>query len=297
MKEIFEVFAPSGSEEAMVELLKKRFSGMFDRFEVDNMGNLSAVSGEGSLCIECGMDSVGVMITAREDNCARFAPVGGVKVCDVLGRTMIFGDGSRGKVCCDEGKDQKDAKLSDLFIEFKEIYPPIGDFGVIEPEYNEEDCAVTGYGIQNRIGLAAVCKAIEETRDLGDVTVLFSAQKRLGARGLTAYFRVHSFDAVITVDKSGDDGCTIVAKDERAVADRDLRMRLEKIAEEKDIFAETVVSDSNFCMENISVSCGDPCIAIGISVLTGEGEPERVSRSDFGGAVKLLAEIMKERGR
>ncbi len=294
MKEIIEAFAPSGEEGLLRELLTKKFRGRFDEISTDNMGNLIARSGSGKLCIECGMDSIGVMVVSKEAQGVRFSAVGEVKVDDVLGRKIIFADGAVGTVCCDDEMTSEKAKLSDLYIEIDTDLVEIGDFGGISAEYEEEECAYTAFGLKNRIGLAAVCKALENTDDPRDITVLFSAQKRLGARGIQAFFRVNDFEKIITVDKSTDDGFTIVAKDNRAVSNRNLRMELEALADKRDIFAETVVSRDSFCMEQISISCGDPCAALGIAVLCEDGEPDRVNKSDFENAVSLLTGIIRE---
>ncbi len=296
MKEIIEAFAPSGEEGLLREVLTNRLRGKFDEIFADNMGNLVARSGNGRLCIECGMDSPGVMVVSKDEQGVRFSAVGDVKVSDVLERQIVFADGAMGKVCCDDEKTPDKAKISDLYIEIDGSLVEIGDFGAVSAEYKEEECAYTAFGLKNRIGLAAVCKALENTDEPRNITVLFSTQKRLGARGIQAFFRVNDFERIITVDKSTDYGFTIVAKDNRAVSNRNLRMDLETLADKLDVFAETVVSQDNFCLEQISISCGDPCAALGIAVLSQEGEPDRVNKSDYENAVSLLTGIIKSEG-
>ena len=293
MKDIIEAFAPSGEECALRELIIKKFRGLFDEFITDNMGNLIAKSGECGLCIECGMDTLGVMVVSKEDSGVRFAPVGDLKVTDIVKRRVVFADGTLGEVCCDEEKDVDTAKISDLYIKMAAKNVEIGDFGGFSADFEEDECAYSAYGLGNRIGLAVVCKALERIEELGDVTVLFSAQKRIGGRGLSAYFKNNSFERIITVEKSEEDGCTIIAKDERAVSHPQLRTVLESIAKERDVLAETVVSSQNFFMEQISISCGDPCVALGIEVMCENGAKDRVNKSDFDGAVRLLTGVLK----
>lgn len=293
MKNIIEAFAPSGEEKDLRELLGKKFRGLFDTFATDSMGNLIAQSGKGGLCIECGMDSQGVMVVSKDEFGVRFASVGDLKAKDIVGRNIIFASGASGKVLCDEYKDAETAKISDLYIKMDASDVEIGDFGGFSAEFEEEECAYSSYGLGNRIGIAAVCKALENVEELSDVTVLFSSQKRLGGRGLCAFFRVNSFERIVTVDKCKDDGCTIIAKDERAVSNSRLRGVLESIADKRDVLAETVVSDENFFLEQISISCGDPCVALGIGVLCDEGKKERVNKIDFEGAVSLITELLK----
>lgn len=294
MKDIIEAFAPSGEEGALREILMNRFRKLFDEFSIDNMGNLIAKSGGGGLCIECGMDSLGVMVVSKDESGVRFAPVGDLKVKNTVGRTVVFADGVAGEVCCDEEKTEESARIADLYINLKDTdNVEIGDFGGFSTEFEEEECAYSGYGIGNRIGLAAVCKALGNVDELCDITVLFSAQKRLGGRGLSAYLRVNSFERIVTIDKNEDDGCTIIAKDERAVSNPQLRKMLESIAEKRDVLADTIVCSKNFFMEQISVACGDPCAAIGIGLICEDGEKERVNKSDFEGAVSLITGLLK----
>lgn len=293
MKDIIEAFAPSGCEEQFCELLKSRLGNRFESVCVDNMGNLIAKMGNGGLCIECGMDSVGVMAVSQYEKNIRFSAVGNVKVNDLIGRRIVFENGAFGEVCCDEEADADKRKISDLYIKLQEGAVEKGNFGAVSPEFCEEDGGYTAYGLQSRIAVAAVIKALEKVERVSNVTILFSAQKRLGARGLRAFFGVNSFERIIMVDGCMDDGCAIVAKDEKVAANSWLRKELERLAREKNIDAQTVVSERNFFLEQIAVACGDSCVAIGVSVLCNEDEPDRVNKCDFDAAVLLLEEILK----
>jgi len=292
MRDIVEAFAPSGEEGALREILKQKLRGKFDEIRTDNMGNLIARSGNNSLCIECGMDGIGVMVVSKGSHDVRFSPVGEMKAKEIIGRKVFFSKDVSGEICCDEEKKIEDAKLSDLYINMDESAVDIGDFGGFVMEYEEEECAYCGYDLGCRIGLAAVCKAIEQMDDIENTTVLFSAQKRLGARGIQAFFGNNSYERIVTVDGCDDDGCTIIAKDKRAVSNRDLRNVLEGVAEKRDILATTVVSEHNFNLEKISISCGDPCVAIGIGVMKEKGEKDRVNKNDFDGVVSLLTGLL-----
>lgn len=291
LKELFETFSPSGNEECIRELLKEQFGGLFEKIETDNIGNLIASSGKGGLCIECGMDSSGIMVVSKTDSRVYFASVGGIKPADLADRTIAFGNGNKGIVKYNEELDLKTAKISDLYIETDTSNISIGDFGAVVAEFDEDENGFSGYGIKNRVGLAAVCQALKAAGAVENVTVLFSAQKCLGARGIKAFFGAHSFDAVITVDACGNDGCSVVAKDSRAVASLGIRAELEKIVAENDLDAETVVSDDDFYIEQVLIT-DNLCGGIGVSVLCEDGEPQRVNKTDFDTAVKLLTAVI-----
>lgn len=293
MKELFETFSPSGNEECIRELLKKQLGGMFAKIETDNFGNLIATSGRGGLCIECGMDTTGIMVVSKTDTQVYFASVGGTKPADLADRTIVFGNSKTGVVKYDEKLDLKTAKITDLYVEMDTADINIGDFGAVETEFCWDECGFSGYGIKNRIGLGAVCIAIKAVDNIENITVLFSAQKRLGARGIRAFLSAHDFDKVITVDACGNDGCSVVAKDSRAVASVGIRTELEKIVAENNLDAETAVCDDDFYIEQILIS-DNLCGAVGISVLCENNEPQRVNKTDFDTAVKLLAAVLKD---
>ena len=293
MKELIGVFAPSGYESEMRELLTKRLKDKFDEVFTDNMGNLVAKNGDGGLCIECGMDTAGVMVVSVSENRAKFANVGKLVVKNVLGRNIVFGNGACGKICCDESVDADEAKTSDLYIELEKGEVKIGDFGAVDAEFTEDNFGYDGYGLSERVGVAVVCKALENIVKPENVTILFSSQKRLGARGTRGFFGANTFEKIITIDAGEEDGCTIVAKDEKMLAEPVLRKELESIAKKSDLDVHTVVTDENFFMEQIYVSCGDPCGAIGIGVIREEGEADRVNKADFDTAVSFIEEILK----
>ena len=297
IKDIIEAFSPSGNEKKLREILKKRLSGVFDQILEDSMGNLIAKSGDSDgMCIECGMDSCGVMIIAKEENRAYFAAVGAIKPEEIVERTIVFENGQTGIVRLDDEIDLKKAKISDLYIETDAKDLSIGDFGVISAEFSIEEGVYEGWGIKNKIALAAVCEALKNIDTVKNLTVLFSAQKRLGGRGLRAFFGATSFRQVITVDGCGDDGCVIVAKDAKVPSERSLLREIEEIAEEGDIAIEKVVSKDDFFLGTLraeGVSCG----AVGISVICEDGEKQIVNKSDFFDAVHLIAGIIEKQGK
>ncbi len=291
IKEIFETFSPSGNEECIRKLLKKQLGNIFEKIETDNLGNLIAGAGEGGICIECGMDTAGVMIVSKTDTRAYFASVGGVKPAELADMKIVFDNGSTGVVKYDDELDLKTAKISDLYIEMDTADINVGDFGAVATEFSEYECGFSGYGLKNRIGLAAVCCALNAVDRPGKVTILFSAQKRLGARGIRAFFASRKFDSVITVDACGSDGCSVIAKDSRSVASVAVRTELEQIVDENELDAQTAISDDNFYIEQVLIS-NNLCGAIGISVLCEDGRPQRVNKTDFDTAVKLLTAVL-----
>ncbi len=292
MNRFAELFAPSGCEAQMRECLKKVISSHFDEVRIDNMGNLAAISGDGSFCIECGMDTRGIMAVTEENNEIRFAPVGKITVKDLIDKRVVFENGASGTVYCDSDTEEKSAKLSDLYVSLDEGRVKVGDFAAVAMEFSEDDDSFSGYGLRDRVAMLAVLNAIKKTGRTENITVLFSAQKCLGARGLRAFFGANSFKRVLLTDYCDEVGCIIVAKDERVVSEPKWRKELEGLAEKTETDVHTAVADKNFCIDQVITGCGAPCAAFGIPVIFDEGEADRVSKSDFETAVSYLSEIL-----
>ncbi len=295
MKSLFEIFAPSGSEEKMRQFLKNQFKDIFDEIQVDNIGNLMARSGERDLCIECGMDSVGVMAVFSEGNRVKFSAVGKLKPKDLLGRKIIFEKGEKGEVKCCEGIDEEKMKISDLYVEADAEGVELGSFGAVDFEFSENDSEYTGYMLKNRIGLAAVVEALKDVKPAENISVLFSAQKRLGGRGVRACSSGRgNFEKILSVDQKNGDGCSIIAKDERMVFDVSFRKELEEIVKEKEFDVKMGVSSESYFMENIYLSGAyAKCAVLGISVSEEDDGLQSVKKADFKQAVGMIKEILK----
>ncbi len=301
INDVCNVSAPSGNEEQMREYIKEQLSGRFEEIKVDDFGNLVCRSGNGGLCIECGMDSCGIMIVSVEKDKAHLAGVGGINAEYLIDKKVVFKNGSFGIVRYD-GKVAAESKISDLYLECESDKVDIGDFGVVQTDYCENYEKVFANGLGNRIGLAAVMTAAKKADKVKDLTIIFSAQKRLGARGIQAFFGANKFDTVITVDgaeckdgiKSGD-GCFLVVVDKAGVCKQALVERIKNAATEKEIRVTPAVSDQDFCMAHITtLGSGAAGGAIAIPVIHKNRSLEGVSKSDFDETTKLLEILMKE---
>lgn len=297
IKELCNVFSPSGQEENMREYISKSVSDVFDNIKVDNIGNLICQK-EGkprSLCIECGMDSCGVMVVSKSEGKAFFSGVSGVSAAYIVDKKVTFKNGEVGVVRYD-GKSLENAKLTELYIEMNTQNIRVGDFGVVAAEYFEDRDKIFANGLGSKIPIAAVVKAVKESQSDKELTVIFSAQHRFAAKGIKAFFGANEFDKVITVDgascemgaKSGE-GCLIVALDKTGVSDKGLRDKTENITSEAKIKSQTAVTDENLCIEAISTAGkGTSCVAFGVPVLHKGKTYESVMKTDFDSVVALI---------
>lgn len=302
IKRLCEVFSPSGSEKKMCEFLKAEMSDEFDSTNVDNAGNLilhRAGTGK-KLCIECGMDSRGVMVVSKNEDKAFVAGLGGVTPEFLLDKRLFFENGEIG-IVRSEAKPTAETKTADLYVEVDTDGIETGAFAAVSSEFCENNRSFFSTDVSAKLAMAAVLEAVKGQKTNLDLTLVFTSQKRVGARGIRAFFENREFDACITVDgilcgggvKSGS-GCAIVAVDGRDVADKELRDATEALADKCGIKAQLAVTEENLCMEAISKSgSGVRCIALGIPTLFKGQRYESVLKSDFDEAVRLLKGIIR----
>lgn len=101
LKNLCEVFGPSGCEDRVAEFILEQIDGDCDSVHVDRAGNVIAkVSGRGleynsdspkKVMISAHMDEVGIMISdITEDGYLRFAPVGGISPAALVGKRVVI---------------------------------------------------------------------------------------------------------------------------------------------------------------------------------------------------------------
>ena len=275
LNELFNTFSPSGFEDDMHNFLKKILLPLDYDISIDNLGSLIAhKGGDGQkICIECGIDTPGIMVTACKDNIAYFSAVGNVSTVFLENKPIRFKNGAYGIVRYN-GSDISSAKFSDLFVDIDTGSVDIGDFGAVDSFLRISDNRVFSNDLNHKIPVKVVLDAIKGINTNKDITLAFTAQKNLGARGINAFFGVDSFDKVITVnsvsankDIKPDNGCVLVAKDKKYITEQSLLKTFEKTAIENDIPFNIAVCDENLYIENISVSGnGAHCLCIAIPV-------------------------------
>lgn len=305
IKELCEKFSPGGKEQQMRDFVARLCGADFDEIYTDNIGNLIAKrGGGGKLCIECGLDTGGVMVTSFEKGKATFAGFGGCKAENLIDRKIVFASGAQGVVRADGGK-RENVKMSDLTAEIFSGETAVGEFAVQCAELSEGDAGFFANNLAERVGLAAVLKAVCNNKAGNEFTVLFSAQKCLGARGIRAFFGENNFDRTVTVGGcargagvSLGDGCVVVAKDKNCVSEPIFRTEIEKTASECKISTQTAVIDDNLYIENTSVAGrGTRCVGLGIPI-GGKGKNlEYAARCDIDSTAELIRKIIETEGK
>lgn len=302
LNELFNTFSPSGFEYDMHDFLKEKLLPLKYDIRIDNLGTLIAhKDGDGQkICIECGMDTSGIMVTATKDNVAYFSTVGNVSVAFLENKPIRFKNGAYGIVRYN-GSDIGGAKISDLFVDIDTGSVSVGDFGAVDSFLRVSDNRIFSNDLSHKIPVKAVLDIAKELNTNKDITLAFTAQKNLGARGINAFFGVNSFDKVITVNsvsankniKSGS-GCVLIAKDKKYITEQSLLKASEKTAIENGISFAVSVCDENLYIENISTSGnGAHCLCIAIPVEYKSKGFECVSQRDICSASDLIRLIIE----
>ncbi|NMB45108.1 MAG: M42 family metallopeptidase [Firmicutes bacterium] len=216
VKELVELYGPTGREEQVAEYIAKIMRPLVDEVYTDALGNLVAVK-RGSanaekIMLAAHMDEVGVIITDIDDNgFLRFSNIGGVSPFTLIGQRVRFADGTIG-VFGQEKLDQiKDLKFSKMFIDIgassrqeAEAKVSIGDVAVYHREFTLQGQRVIAKSLDNRIGCAVL---IETARRLQasphELYFVFTSQEEVGLRGArTAAYSLNP-DYGIAVDVTG----------------------------------------------------------------------------------------------
>ena len=111
-------FGPSGREENIRELIKSEAEKYADEIYTDTLGNLIVRKGNGGkkIVILAHMDEIGIVVTYKDDKgFLRFAPVGGLKTKDLVGRRVVFSNGAIGVIGVHDEAEKYE--ISKMFID------------------------------------------------------------------------------------------------------------------------------------------------------------------------------------
>lgn len=207
--------APSGHETCIHDLIRAEVAPYVDEITVDALGNLIChKKGNGKkLMLTAHADEIGVIVTYIDDNgFLRFAPVGGVRAMNCVGRAVHFTNGTAGVISFENksAPDHLDKFYLDIGAKDRaeaETRVQIGDMACFSGEYLEMGDLISGKAMDDRAGCYALIEAIKRVAESpNDLYLVFTAQEELGLRGAkTAAFAILP-DMGIAVDVSNDGG-------------------------------------------------------------------------------------------
>jgi putative aminopeptidase FrvX len=215
IKELTEAFGPSGSEDAVRQLIHDRISQHVDELRVDPLGNLIALRKHSRSAVErhkimlaAHMDEIGVIVSyIDEKGFLRFAPVGGVRALHLLGSRVLFADGTIGVIGREKPKERTEFPSIDrMYIDVgaankEKLSRKVGDVGAFVRPFVDMGQRMTAKAFDDRIGCAALVQTLIDLKKTPhDVYCVFTVQEEVGLRGaLTSAFGVEP-DVAIAVD-------------------------------------------------------------------------------------------------
>lgn len=208
----------SGMEKAVSSIILNEIEG-YAEFSADRLGNIivfkkGAARPKTRLMLCAHMDEVGLIVTyIGEEGLLHFAPVGGIDPRVVIGRRVVFQNGTNGvigtkpvhlqdddekkavpgfeKLCIDIGASSREAALG-------AVSP--GDTVVFDSEYVEfGEGFIKARALDDRAGCAALIELIKSDLPY-DCHFAFTVQEEIGARGARAAAYTVQPEAAIVVE-------------------------------------------------------------------------------------------------
>ncbi len=262
VKKLVESYGPAGDEGPVRQMIEEEIKELADEVRVDALGNLIARkkgNGKGKkVMLAAHMDEIGIIVTSIDDKgFLRFAPVGGWSPPTLLGKRVIFANGTSGVIHTEHLDDIKELKVTKLFIDIGASDKAtasenvgIGDMAVFYGPLFDMGERWVAKAMDDRIGCVVL---IETLRQLGacdhDVYFVFTVQEEVGLRGArTAAYGVDpEIGIACDVTRVGDTpkshimevslggGAAIKVKDSSLICHPALRKHLVEIAKENKI--------------------------------------------------------------
>jgi putative aminopeptidase FrvX len=324
IKKLTETYGPSGREEQIRDMIREEIVGLADEVRVDAMGNLIALkrgSGDGlRVMLAAHMDEIGIIVThVDEKGFLRFAHVGGINPLTLLGKQVVFADGTVGVFGLEKREPEEEKKVPDLdklYLDVgakdRESVPvKVGDIACFQRPFIAQGDRLIAKSFDDRIGCAVL---IQVMRDLKasphDVYFVFSVQEEVGLRGaITSTYGIQP-DLGISVDvtATGDtpeahplavslgEGPAVKVKDGGMLAHPAVKNLLIETAEELGIRYQLEVLDRGTTdAMAIQVSReGVPAGCLSIPCRYIHTPSEMVELNDVLSAVKLLVALLSK---
>jgi endoglucanase len=211
---IFTAFGVSGREDKVRGKIEQFAKTRVDKISYDTTGSLICLKkGKGKkprkVMVTAHMDTIGFVVTyIDERGFLRFSEVGYQPEVYLLGRRVIFENGTIGVIGIEKHEDKKNLKKDKMFIDIgagdrgqtaKKV--KVGDMCAIYSPYTVTDCVITGAWMDDRIGCFVVLEVMENVKNNhNDIIFVFSSQEEVGLRGAqTSAYRIEP-DVGLAVD-------------------------------------------------------------------------------------------------
>ncbi|AEE91482.1 putative aminopeptidase [Tepidanaerobacter acetatoxydans Re1] len=320
IKELTEVFGPSGSEEKIRRKIIDEIKPYADSITVDRLGNIIASkAGPGErLMLAAHMDEIGIIITnIDEKGFLRFSNIGGISPFTLIGQRVVFANGTLGVIGMEKMDDIKNLKINKMFIDigvkskedaFKRVN--IGDTGVYDKECSIIGDHIISNSLDDRVGCAILIEVLKRLKNPNyNLFVVFTVQEEVGLRGAktSAYGVNPDFAIAVDVTDTGDTpesekmavelgkGPAIKVKDSSVICHPEVKKALIDAAERKSTpFQLEVLEKGGTDTGAIHLTrSGVPSGALSIPTRYIHTPTEMVNFNDIVQSVELLIELIE----
>jgi len=214
LKQLSEVYGPSGYEGGIRQILRDTVAGLAAEAHVDALGNLivqakAGTAGGKRVMLAAHMDEIGLVVShIDEKGFLRFGPVGGIYPLTMFGQRVRFASGLVGVVGIEPIESKNEANLPKMFIdvgarnrEEAEKMVHVGDVVGMDRQLEVSNGRAIGKALDDRAGclvLVEVLRALHQSPH--DVYVVFTTQEEVGLRGATTSAYGVAPDLAIAVD-------------------------------------------------------------------------------------------------
>ena len=318
LTELCGTFGPSGEEEAVAALVKRRVKDAVGEITTDAMGNVYARRpGKGArVMLAAHMDEIGLVLSHLDARgFARFSNIGGLRLDMAANQRVRLKSGRVGVIMEEERGNKDDKKIDRLYIDFgyesgaaarKEIH--VGDVACFDRGLESQGNRAISKAMDDRVACAVLIETARRVQKTpNDVTFAFTVQEEVGVRGAMPAAYTLNPDVALSVDvtMSGDvpecrpmevalgDGPAIKVKDGGHIAHPKVRDLLVRLARKMKLKHQMEVLNLDGATTDAAaihrVRGGVPTGCVSIPCRYVHTVSEMVDMRDVEGAVKLLA--------
>lgn len=220
LKQLSEVYGPSGYEGAVRNLLQDTVADLAAETRVDPLGNLivrakAGTEGSKRVMLAAHMDEIGLIVNyIDEKGFLRFGPVGGIFSLRMDSQRVRFASGLVGVVGMEPLESKKDVDLRKMYIDIgarnreeAEKLVQVGDIVCLDRQFVVSNGRAIGKAMDDRAGcliLVEVLRALHSSPH--EVYAVFTTQEEVGLRGATtsAYGVEPAIAIAVDVTDTGD---------------------------------------------------------------------------------------------
>ncbi len=317
LKKLTQTSGASGNENKIRDEIINAAQGKCDDISIDALGNLILLKkgnapDKKKIMVAAHMDEIGIIAKyIDEKGFIRFDSIGGLYTKQLVGRRVIFENGTVGVIGCEEEAFNEKAKLDKLYIDIGAGNKvSVGDMAVFDGAMAVQGDTVISKALDNRAGCYVLLKALDKLNGKNDVYMTFTVQEEVGLRGAgsAAYSIEPDFAIAVDVTDTGDTpdapvmevkmgkGAAVKIMDSSVLCDAYLRSFMMDTAKKHNIpYQAEIMADGGTDAGKIHLTkSGIKTGGISIPTRYIHSPSEMASISDINSCIDLLAAVINE---